>query len=151
MIQSAKDEVNVAKDSGLWLDFSADDVAYWTAFGPSDCQHHNVHLTSLTGISVVAKRHNTVHRNFLLEQNPMVRNARESGYCIHRQQDHCLVCKLFAPERSHIVLQGKGSVTGEILVIDHHEKSTTHRDSMLTYLTPRQGVGLRQLERQIQD
>ena len=40
---SAKDEVNhnVAKDPGLWLDFSADGVAYWIACGPSDCQHHN--------------------------------------------------------------------------------------------------------------
>ena len=27
MIPSAKDEVNIAKDRGLWLDFSADDVA----------------------------------------------------------------------------------------------------------------------------
>ena len=41
---SAKDEVNhnVAKDPGLWLDFSADDVGYWVACGPSDYQHHNV-------------------------------------------------------------------------------------------------------------
>ena len=39
---SAKDEVNhnVAKDPGLWLDFSADDVAYLIVCGPSDCQHH---------------------------------------------------------------------------------------------------------------
>ena len=28
MILSAKDEVNIAKDPGLWLDFSADDEAY---------------------------------------------------------------------------------------------------------------------------
>ena len=40
MIHSAKDEVNIAKDPGLWLDISADDVAYWTACGPSDCQQH---------------------------------------------------------------------------------------------------------------
>ena len=41
MIQSAKDEVNIAKDPGLWLDLSADDMAYWTTYGPSDCQYHN--------------------------------------------------------------------------------------------------------------
>ena len=41
MIQSAKDDVNIAKEPGFWLDFSADDVAYWTACGASDCQHHN--------------------------------------------------------------------------------------------------------------
>ena len=31
MIRSANDEVNTAKDPGLWLNFSADDMAYWTA------------------------------------------------------------------------------------------------------------------------
>ena len=41
MIQSAKDKVNIVKDPGLWLDLSADDVAYWTTYGPSDCQYHN--------------------------------------------------------------------------------------------------------------
>ena len=41
IIQCANDEVNIAKDPGLWLDFSADGVAYWNARGPSDCQHHN--------------------------------------------------------------------------------------------------------------
>ncbi len=42
MNQSAKDEVNIAKDPGLWLNFSADDVAYFIVCGPSDYQHHNV-------------------------------------------------------------------------------------------------------------
>lgn len=43
IILSAKDEVNpnVATDLGLWLSFSAAVKAYWTAFEPSDCQHHN--------------------------------------------------------------------------------------------------------------
>ena len=40
---------------------------------------------------------------------------------------------------SHILLQEKGSVTGEFY---HHEKNTTHRDSMLTYLTRRHGLDL---------
>jgi len=35
-IQSANYEVNISKDSGLWLDFYADGVAYWNAR-----QHHN--------------------------------------------------------------------------------------------------------------
>ena len=37
IIQSAKDEVNIAKDPGLWLDFSAVDVACWTTCGPGNC------------------------------------------------------------------------------------------------------------------
>ena len=41
MIQSANDEVNIAKDLGCYLYFSAIGVAYWNVRGPSDCQHHN--------------------------------------------------------------------------------------------------------------
>lgn len=32
---------NIAKDSGLCLDFSVDNMAYWTACGPSDFRPHN--------------------------------------------------------------------------------------------------------------
>ena len=90
-------------------------MVYWTACGHSDCQHHN-------GLFGKSYRHsaveNTVRRNFLLGQNPMERNTRESGYCIHHQQDqfivlfvNCLLLKM-----SHILLQEKESVTGEILL-----------------------------------
>lgn len=43
IILSAKIEVihNVAKDPGLWLDLSDDDVAHCIACGLSDCQHYN--------------------------------------------------------------------------------------------------------------
>ena len=48
----------------------------------------------------------------------MVRNTRESGYCIHHQQDqftvlfvNCLLLNI-----SHILLQENGSLTGEILL-----------------------------------
>ena len=56
IIQSAKEEVNIAKDPGLWLDFSADDVAYWTVMDPVTVSTTMGHLTSLTGISVVANQ-----------------------------------------------------------------------------------------------
>ncbi|XP_076323947.1 uncharacterized protein LOC143232407 [Tachypleus tridentatus] len=41
MLQSTKDEETKAKDPGLLFEFFADDVAYWIAYGPTDCQHHN--------------------------------------------------------------------------------------------------------------
>ena len=80
----------------------------------------------------------------------MVRNARASDYCIHHQQNRFIVlfvnCLLL--NISHILLQENGSVTDEIY---HHEKSTTHRHSMLTYITRRQGLELgQQLEKQTQ-
>ena len=67
----------------------------------------------------------------------MVRNmSARDGYCIHHQQNRFIVLSVncLVVNISHILLQEKGSVTGEI---DHHEKNTTHRESMLTYLTCR--------------
>ncbi len=55
------------------------------------------------------------------------------------------VCKLFAPKNvSHFVIREGFSDWRNTVVIDHHEKSTTHLDSMLTYLNRRQGAGLGQ-------
>ena len=108
MIQSAKDEINMAKDPWLWLDFSADDLAYWNACGSSDCQHHNRtfdksyrHFSSRKSVRYCLPK-------LFWGQNPMVRNTRESSYCIHHQQDHivlfvnCLLLNI-----SHILLQEK--------------------------------------------
>ena len=57
----------------------------------------------------------------------MVRNTGESG-CIHHQQDqfNILFVNCFLLNISHILLQ-EFSVWRNIIV-DHHEKSTTHRD-----------------------
>jgi len=130
----------------LWLDFSTDGLAYWNARGPSDCQHHNEpfnksyrHFSS-GQLVICCSQHHSVGTKANGEKY-------DSGYCIHHQQNqfNCLLLNIY-----HILLQEKGSVTGEI---DHHEKKiTTHRDSILTYLTRRQGMGLgQQLEKQIQE
>ena len=44
MLSLNKENYNLAKDPGLRLDFSSNNVAYWLSYGPSDCQHHMVHL-----------------------------------------------------------------------------------------------------------
>lgn len=41
IIQSAKGEINITKDPGLWFDFSPDDVAFWIACEFLDYQHHS--------------------------------------------------------------------------------------------------------------
>ena len=84
----------------------------------------------------------------------MVRNSRESD-CIHHQQDqfivlfvNCFLLKIF----SQFVTRERIQCLEKYYCNLSTKKSTTHRDSMLTYLTRRQGVGLRQqLEKQIQD
>ncbi|CAM5107513.1 unnamed protein product [Eretmochelys imbricata] len=84
----------------------------------------------------------------------MVRNTLENGYCIHSTSTgsvYCFVCKLFAykPSTSRFVAD-VFSHWGNTVLIEQHENSTTHRDSMLTYLNRRQGFGLTQkLEEQI--
>ncbi|KAJ7332991.1 hypothetical protein JRQ81_015171 [Phrynocephalus forsythii] len=62
IILSAKDGVNhnVAKDPGLWLDLSTDDVAYWIACGPSDCQHHNGPFDSQIKGTMILKKVETL-------------------------------------------------------------------------------------------
>ncbi len=106
MNQSAKDEVNIAKYPGLLLDFSADDVAYWIACGASDCQHHNGPFDMSYRHFSSGKPARYCSQNFSLGQKPMVRNTRESGYCIHHKQDQFTVMfvNCFLLKMSHILL-----------------------------------------------
>ena len=66
---------------------------------------------------------------------------------------YCFVCKLFAPKGStHLADKDGFSDWRNNVVVDNHENSSTHKDSMLTYLTHRQGLGLQQkLEEQINE
>lgn len=161
IIISVKNEVNynVTNDPGLWLDFSAE----WLMglFMDSVTVHTECeigHLTSLTNIAVVINQWGIVQSNFLLEQKPMVRNARESGYCIHHQQDqflflfvcYCFVCKLLAPKHflNFVMKEGFRHWQNNI-VNDNHEKSTIHWYSFLSHLTCRQGAGLKHSWRNI--
>ena len=114
IIQSAKDEVNTAKDSGLWPDFSADNVAYWASCGPSNCQHHNGpfdksyrHFSSDKPVRYCSQK------RFVGTKANGEKYKRESGYYIQHQQDQLIVLLL---NISHNLLQEKGSVTGEILL-----------------------------------
>ena len=94
-------------------------MAYWNARRPSDCQHYNGPFDKS-------------YRHFS--------GGQPVKYC---SQKHFVGTEVivFAINRiiSHILLQEKGSVTGEFY---HHEKNTTHRDSMLTYLPRRHGLDL---------
>ncbi|KAH1177145.1 hypothetical protein KIL84_010847 [Mauremys mutica] len=83
----------------------------------------------------------------------MVRNTLENWllYSPSTGSVYCLVCKLFAykPSTSRFAADGFRDWRNTVL-IEQHENSTTHRDSMLTYLNRKQGFGLTQkLEEQI--
>jgi len=122
MIQSANDEVNIAKDPGLWLDFSVDGVAYWNAREPSDCQHHNeLFNKSYRYFSSGQPVRYCSQKYFVGTKANGEKYERESGYCIHHHQDQFIVLfvSYLALNISHILLQEKCSVTGEI---NHHEK-----------------------------
>ena len=152
MIQSAKDEVNTAKDPGLcwisllmtWLiGLLVDTVTVNTTNRPFGKSYRHY---------VVA---NVVRRNFLLGQKANGEKYKREWllYSPSTGSVYCFICKLFAPKNvSHFVTREGISDWQNTIVIDHHEKNTTHRESILTYLTRRQSVGLRQeLEKQIQD
>ena len=61
-----------------------------------------------------------------------------------------LLCKRFATTGfTHLADKDGFSDWRNNIIIDNHEQSATHKDSMLTYLTRRQGLGLLQkLEKQ---
>ena len=106
MIQSTKDEVDIAKDLELWLDISADDVAYWTVCGPSDCQHHN-------GTFDKSYRHFSSGKPVRYCLQKLVVETKSNGEKYKREwwlyspatgSVHCFICKLFAPKIfSHVV------------------------------------------------
>ncbi|XP_076347702.1 uncharacterized protein LOC143245347 [Tachypleus tridentatus] len=54
ILQSSKDEETTSNDPGLWLHFSADDVAYWIACGLPDYQHHIRPFGNLVRLLIVA-------------------------------------------------------------------------------------------------
>ena len=66
---------------------------------------------------------------------------------------YCFVCKLFGPMgSSHCAVKDGLSDCRNNIVVHSHEQSDVHRDSMLTYLARRQGLGLQQkLEKQINE
>ena len=118
MILSEKDEVNIVKDPGLWLDFSTDDVAYWTACGPVDCQKHNgpfdkSHLLFCSSKPVrycSQKRFVGTKANVEKYKREWLLYSPSTG-SVYVLFVNCLLLKI-----SHILLQDKGSVTGEIVL-----------------------------------
>jgi len=109
---------NIAKDPGLWLDFYADEVAFWTARRPSDCQHH-------TGAFDKSYRHfySSKPVRYCSQKRSVGTNANVEKYKIEwllYSQSTGSVCVLFLNylllNVSHILLQEKGSMTGKILL-----------------------------------
>lgn len=86
-----KDEVNhnVAKDPGLWLDLSVDDVAYWIACGPSDCQHH-------IGPFDKSNRHFSSGKPVRYCLQKLFSETKATGSV------YCFVCELFAKKKKKI-------------------------------------------------
>lgn len=140
MIQFAKDECN--KRSRVVLDFTNGDT-HRTACGPGDCQH-----ITLGHFDKYYLHFGCCSQTFFSGKKPIMRNTRQSGYCIHYSQVQFII--LFANHLlqniPQILLQEKCSGTDKICIniIHHHEKSTTQQDSMVTYLIHRQSVGLEQ-------
>ncbi|XP_032890687.1 zinc finger MYM-type protein 1-like [Amblyraja radiata] len=144
--------MNKAKDPGLWDEFYGDDVTYWVA---CECQHHNglFDKSCRNFISGKPKRYCSQKIFFGIKANGEHYKREWLLYSPSKGSVYCFVCKLFAPKGSTHFARNEGfSDWRNTAVIDNHEKSTTHRDAMLTYLTRKQGLGLTQpLEKQIEE
>ena len=152
---SATEEVNMAKDPGLWLDFSSHDVDYWIASGPSDCQNHNGPFDKSCRHFLKGKPVRYCSQKLFIgkKANGEVYKRQCLLYSQSKGSVYCFVCKLFAPKHFSSFVSKEGFCDWRnTVVIDKHERSNSHRDCMLLYLTRRQGLGIdQQLEKQIKE
>ena len=132
-----------------------DDVGYWIACGPNDYQHHNKPFDK-------SNRHFSSGKPVRYCSQKLFVGTKANGEKYKREwlmyssstgSVYCFVCKLFASKNfSNFVTREGFSDWQNTIVIDNHEKSTTHRHSMLTVLTRRQGADLQQqLKKQIRE
>ena len=133
--QSAEDaEINNAIDPGLWIAFSTADMAYWV-----DGQHHDG--TFDKSCRTFAKGKPTRYCSQKLS-NGINANGEQYKrkwllYCSPSTgRVNCFVCELFVTKGSTLLAdKDRFSDWREDIIIDNHEQSATHRDSMFTYLT----------------
>ena len=102
MIQSAKDEVNIAKDQGLWLDFSLMTLLIRLLVDPVTVNTTMDHLTSLTGISVVSGKPVRYCSQKLFVRTKSCGENYKREWCIKRIV-YSFVCKLAPKNFSHFV------------------------------------------------
>lgn len=148
------DKINQAVDPGLWIDFSADDVAYWVDSGPNNCQHHYGPFDKSCRIYAEGKITRYCSQKLFYGTKANGEQYRREWllYSPSTGSVYCFVCKLFASKGSSLADKNGFSDWKNNIQVDNHEQSATHKDCMLTYLTRRQGSGLLQkLEEQINE
>lgn len=133
----------------LWCKFSNVDVNISSLADRMIVNIIFIYLKSPTELSI--QRHNIANDKLYFRQKANG-ESYEREWLIYSQFTGWLVwfvCKVFAIEKTSVFVKSTGS--NDIKLIESHEKSFNHKDSLLIYLTLRQGLGLQQnLEKQIQ-
>lgn len=143
---------NRKPDPGGWGEFSSDDTTYWIEKGPVDCQHHDSSFEKSRRTFNNEKQTRYCSNKIFSTKIP---NGEVSSrewllYSPSKGSVFCFVCKLFGSSTSTVFAEQGFSDWRNPVMVEHHEKSSGHRDCMLKYLIRRQGRGLTQkLEEQI--
>ncbi|XP_057652317.1 zinc finger MYM-type protein 5-like [Diorhabda carinulata] len=137
---------NQENDPGLWREVSNVDEQNWLSCGPNDCQNH---------ISSFEKSRRTYgstsrycHEKVFIGQKPNGENYKREWllYLPSTGSLYCFICKLFGSDKSSVfdISTGFSDWRNTKVMIEGQEKSSSHRDCLLTYLTRRKGLSLHQ-------
>lgn len=137
---------NQENDPGLWREFSNVDVEYWLSCGPNDCQNHKSSFEKSRRTYGSTSRY--CHEKVFIGRKPNGENYKREWllYSPSTGSLYCFVCKLFCSDKSSVFVSSTGfsDWRNTKVMIEGHEKSSSHRDCLLTYLTRRQGLSLHQ-------
>ncbi|XP_065664784.1 zinc finger MYM-type protein 5-like [Hydra vulgaris] len=118
------DKINQAIDPGLWIDFSAYDMAYWVDCGPTNCQHHFGPFNKSCRIYAGGKKTSFVPKN-----NSEQYRREWLLYSPSTGSVYYFVCKLFASTGFKNFADKNGfSDWKNNIYVDNHEQSATHKN-----------------------
>ena len=122
-----------------WLDSGPTDcqhhVAYWVDTGPTDCQHHDGHFDK--SCRTFAKGKSTRCCSQKLFYGIKANGEQYRRELLLYSPSTGSVCQTFGCQNGLSYWKNNS-------MIDNHEQSGTHMDSIITYLTRRQGLSLLQ-------
>lgn len=115
----------------------------WTTCGTGNCQHYNEQFPKSNRHFSSEKTIRNCPKNPFIRTKTMVRNNYWEWllYSSSTRSIYLYVCKLQATKYFSTSVKGEGFTDCQnSIAMDRQEKSITHWDSLLTYLSRRQSV-----------
>ena len=130
-----------SNDLAKWNSLSDEDRIYWIDKGPSDCQHWNDNFAKS---KCIFKNRNRYCSKGIFQgekANGEKFNREWLVYSPSTGYDFCFVCNIFSSSSGALVTHGFSDWKNTNL-IQSHENSMEHRNSLLTYLTRKHSANL---------